>query len=428
MRIDIPLAEVILPWRFKDGAVLGDWVQEAGWHEASRVWVVRAADPVSADFFIEAIGRSCDLAERSHNGARRYALATQQVMAMGFEAALAATLGLDPDQPPLERATAVAFEAAVRPHLCFVPPLSEAGPTLRGDVEAFVELVRKLDPLAKLTVMLFDTPTRPLGGRCLDFVDGWPSVNSDLITAPEMRLWPVYLHQRIAWEAGGSIFRSKVIEQAVAAAGVSTGDDTGFEAVLDAQAGRLVEDTQAAEFDTTVTRLMAGEQCDEAVRSAFWQPSHGTGLLPRPWFARAMLQKNLNHPYAEFLRNAIVCLPMAQELLAACSLMETKVRARIRLPPQPDPESPCVDAWQRSLKPGSVERSLFPAAGPSVPTSAWEFASFGEYLTNQVVKSATTRWYHELRILRNHLAHGHHVGWNAVKMTKSLVSRVAGDA
>jgi hypothetical protein len=59
-----------------------------------------------------------------------------------------------------------------------------------------------------------------------------------------------------------------------------------------------------------------------------------------------------------------------------------------------------------------------------VPTSPWEFASFGEYLMNEIVKDRSDKWRDDMRVVRNHLAHGHHVGWTVVKELRKLAERV----
>lgn len=146
---------------------------------------------------------------------------------------------------------------------------------------------------------------------------------------------------------------------------------------------------------------------------------------PVPWFARALLGEDPVRPFSEFLRGSLLCLPISQELLTDCFLIETHIRGRVRLPPTPPDEAKCHEPWRRFTAGDSLASILFPPGTPAVPTSAWAFASLGEILVHETDRVPGPDWRHQVRELRNHLAHGHYAGWEAVRLARRLASRLA---
>lgn len=378
---------------------------------------------------LTAVEEECLLASREGGAVRSHVVSPAVVLERGPVAALAAAVDLHDVMGDLEAAAAVGTEAAVTSRLFLVPPLPCDRPQLRSELEQFADLVTNVESLARFAVVCLDTPGCQLGGRCHDLVDGLIPAPTDLLSVTESTAWKIYLHHRIAWETGGRIGDAAFLERELTSAGLPIGADQALEDQLVKAATKrfaMLDSTIRPRVELGVRKAIAREELAGSFpQDLFWSPTETAGLLPRPWVARAVLAAEPGHQHAELLRNCLVCVPLGQALMAACAVFETQVRGRIRLPVAPDPQAPCLGQWQTFTSGGSLERRLFPATGPAVPTSPWEFASFGEYLSNEVVRDRSHNWRHDMRVVRNHLAHGHHVGWPIVRTLRLLSERVA---
>lgn len=429
MRIRVELASASLEWRFRGTESLGAWIGAAPWLDKPSIEIVRIADDDAADAVIAAIQEECWLVGR-HGGTVDIGIVDPAVAAAsGPSTAIAKLLGFEAEQPAIELATAVGTEAAAKPTVFVFPPIPGARPGFRAELERFIELVTKAEPLARCVVVCLDTPRAPMGGRCHDLVDGLVPPPTDVLSATEPRAWSVYRHHRMAWETGGRIAESLRLESELAAHDVPVGADDLLETLLTASAQRRLailspESRSAAEAGVAacVDRSEAVGKLDS---DHFWSPTETQGRLPRPWVARAMLAGDPTHAHAPFLRNCLVCLPISHALLGACSVFETQIRGRIRLPSARSVPSDRSDPWTEFQTAGSLFRTLFPSSGPSVPTSPWEFATLGECLSHEVIKDRHGAWRHDVRIVRNHLAHGQYAGWFAIQLVRRLANRVA---
>jgi hypothetical protein len=429
MRIRVDIGGLFLAWRFRGNESLGAWVEAMPWLDKPAVEIARVGDEATAEAVITAIEEECYLAGR-HGGAPSTELLDGLVTAeRGPAKAIAESLGLDSDKPLPEIGATVGNEAAVTPRVFIVPPLPTSRPQVRSELERFLDLVTKVEPLARCVAIILDTPGNALGGRCHDFIDGLVPSPTDLLSSTEPRAWMVYRHHRIAWETGGRITESRRLEAELTANDVRVGSEDVLESALDRVATVRFEKLSSEKREFAAAGVAACVERSDSITSLdpdlFWSPTETPGKLPRPWVARALLHADPGQSHASFLRNCLVCVPIGHALLAACSVFETQIRGRIRLPPIRPPFADRVDPWNGFQTPGSLSRALFPHSGPSVPTNPWEFASLGECLSHEVTKDRDGGWRHEIRILRNHLAHGHHVGWSAIQLMRRWAARVA---
>ncbi len=418
-----------LAWRFRGQESLGAWLETAPWLDKPSIELVRVGDDAAAEAVIAAIEEECVL-----TGYHRGTVATERVdpeviAEHGPAPAIAKALGLDTERPLLEVANTVGNEAAVAPRLFLIPPLPTSRPQVRSELERFIDLVTKVEPLARCIAIILDTPRMPLGGRYHDLVDGLVPPPTDLLSASDTRAWTIYRHHRLAWETGGRIADSHRLEKEMMSGEMRIGSDDLLDSGLEKAATKLfamlgpeARTHAAVGIEACVDRNDSSPTLDPRL---FWSPTETPGKLPRPWVARAVLLSDPGHSHAAFLRNCLACVPIGHALLAACSVFETQIRGRIRLPSTRPPIVERVDPWNGFQTPGSLSRALFPASGPGLPTSPWEFASLGECLTHEVIKDREGSWRHEIRIVRNHLAHGHHVGWAAIHLMRKWASRVA---
>lgn len=425
MRLVVRLAGEPLPWRYKDSDRLGDWIDARPWAGPPSSRVIRVADRDAAAPVLAAIHDAVAAADGGRTGVGAVEPDPAVAAASGFAAAAAEYLGANPRRPDAELAKIVGRGADGRPTVWLVPPLPVERPQLVHETAGFLDLLAKLVPSARLAVVFTDTPASPLTGMCFDITAGGPPAGSEVLTAADARAWSHYLHRRLAWEAGGHRARAERRSAAVDAAGVRLGDDERLEAVLNREA----EADYAGLSDAEKAGIAGGiEAC---VRSAgltdppayFWNPAHLIGAAPVPWVARALLRSTPARADAEFLRGSMLCLPLSQELLTACFLIESHIRARVRLPAAPPDEAKCRETWDRFRAGKSMAASLYPPSYPA-PTGPWAFAALGEILAHAPNAAPGSDWRHDARELRNHLAHGHHPGWAAVVLTRRLASRL----
>lgn len=428
MRLVVKLAGEPLAWRYKDADRLGNWIDDRPWTGPPVAEVIRLIAPAAADHTLAAVRDAVTAADRGATRVETFELDPAAAAAEGFAGAAAGFFGAASTRPLPELARALARNLIDRPVVWLVPPLPIDRPQILVETEGFLDLLAKLAPGARTVVVFTDTPRSPLTGRCFDLTTGGPVVSSDLLTAPDARVWPQYLHRRLAWESGGHLPRAEQLAAAVTAARLRLGDDEELERLLNAEAaasfGRLSHAERAlaeAGVEVCVTRGGAGLAGSEL----FWPPWHLSGTAPVPWVARALVARNPSRPFADFIRGSMLCLPTAQELLSACLLIENHIRGRVRLPPAPPDTASCHTLWTRFQDGTAFGIALYPDNCPSSPTGPWAFASLGEILANEIGRPPGPDWRHDVRELRNHLAHGHHVGWEAVRLARRLLSRIA---
>jgi hypothetical protein len=132
------------------------------------------------------------------------------------------------------------------------------------------------------------------------------------------------------------------------------------------------------------------------------------------------------------LRGALVCVPLANELLSRCQELELQVKAGVAGSPDvqtiglPDEVR---KLWDRYCS-DQDQTTRYPAGHPSPPRGiedAWTFASLGAFLrepTSPLGRRCTDSE-QLLSRLRNTLAHGHYVSWLHVKMMKQTLEALS---
>lgn len=428
MRIVVRLAGATLSWRFKDSDRLGSWIDSRPWLGRSTVSVIRVADQEAADCLFAAVSDAVTAADRGATGVSCSLLDSSEAAAGGFKAAVAIYFGLSPTRTDLDLAAIIGREAASRPTIWLVPQLRCERSRIIDETDQFLDLVSKIVPTSRLNVIYTDTPHFPLTGRCFDLVVGSPVSGGDLLTISEAILWPHYVHRRIAWEAGGNLSHAQRIAAAVESASIGEGDDETLETVMNREAARgysqLSSNEQAQILEGVRACVVIDNQKQITIRDKFWHPEQLPGATTIPWVARALLQLNPKRQFADFLRAAMLCLPISQELLVSCFLIETHIRSRVRVPIDPPEFASCHAKWNDFLAGGSLYSQLCPSSCPAAPTGPWAFASLGEILAHEISKPSGNDWRHRVRELRNHLAHGHHVGWEAIRLARRLACRL----
>ncbi len=113
--------------------------------------------------------------------------------------------------------------------------------------------------------------------------------------------------------------------------------------------------------------------------------------------------------------------------MMTCFLAEAWLRGRIPDTVAGTPPLEAVSGFQRYRSPPSLEAELYPASHPAPPTDAWDFASMGWILPLVDLGSRDVRrLFDRAKRLRNAVAHGHHVGWQAILRAREVSELMGG--
>lgn len=259
-----------------------------------------------------------------------------------------------------------------------------------------------------------------------DFRSGWPTAAVlEMEDAGKQHLWNAYLHARIAWEAGGNLDRAYSLSESRRLPG--TGCDDELEKMLQLWAvsefSRLPVDTKKRALDqldcigTADVRLL-----DDGT---WWQPNGGREARPTSWCSRALLDGRKRGRFTELFRSAIVCQPLASEILHRCIDTERLVRGFAVLQGLRSVNPPSAEAERKysQFVARRLQSTVYPAAHPARPETdldAWLFAGLGEFLSATRLSPEPRRNAELLRDLRNALAHGHYVCWQHIEQARTL--------
>jgi hypothetical protein len=424
MRITIRLGGHTAPWRFRDGDRLGDWIASRPWHTRSEVRVVRLARSSGVGAVFDAIQQAVVGADQGTTEVQCMRLSPQQVNDTGFETSLARRLGVSIEADRYAMIQAVARRLADRPRLCLVPPLNEEQPKIAQDAEACVDLMAKVVAGARACVLIADTRDRPLAGVAFDLTVGAPPAEVGLSADPPEILWFRYVHIRLAWEAGGDTGRAEEMVDAIGR--LTPEDDTALERGLNryaaAEYDKLCGETRrkvgnyiSAVIGGRARHFQDGEPAFRELKAIglYWEPGGLNAPMPAPWLARALLLQRPQGVGAECLRGCLVCMPLAQDLLTVCLQLEARERGSLVAHEDGAADLEAKQLWDRFQHGISLTYRLYPAGCPAAPGGPWSFASFGQVLRHFGDDRRRDALYRLLE-LRNHLAHGHYTGWEAV--------------
>lgn len=392
------------------------WVETAPWDAAGGARVVRVSGPAGWQAIVDAVGtivRGLD----SGAGVR---LRTGQVAGAGAPQDLVASVlggatGLSTRDWLTATGRALAVDRCVVALDAIGAPAGEAQ-RLRSTLDEIGATLRKFRSDAVLTVLI--------GSDDASGPQAWPldvalPEHADLAVRTETARWSHYLHQRLAWESGGNIDRARRWEAAMAEARLGFGDDEAFEHLTNEWATDVWKRTDAADRDAVTTFVIAlrrdegtGARAALQRKRLVWDPSGVPQLVP--WVARAMLREGPT-PARRWARSSLVCGLLRKELLQRCLEAEGLARGLLLGTLQkfgrPEDEE-VMRAFARG-EPRSG-REWYPSGCPGVPGDVWDIASFHDVLSAAAIAPDLKDTLHDLRRLRNALAHGHYVSWAMV--------------
>ncbi len=237
--------------------------------------------------------------------------------------------------------------------------------------------------------------------------------------------WAAYVHERVAWHVWGGLVGARSVEQFMPAA-APVGHDQRIEDALDQHARASLKALPEPLVKRLEGDLRTLRGLPELVRSHGVRSGMAHAARPVPWLARALLLTTPRHPQRRELAAAVVCRPLAMRLLAQCMDVEARIRdASLTSPPQRPPQGESERVHLRRMEdPNSIEHTL-PPRGRVPYATEWDVASLHAVIQVAHVKREKRNAFHDLRRVRNHLAHGGAVGWKAVEVVRRLVSRCA---
>jgi hypothetical protein len=414
MAVSVTLGATPWSWRLDGESAIDDWMRRRPWQTSGSILAVQT--PREHGGIEDYLARTAYAADAATSELR---IARLQVdRQFDLRADLSAWMGI---QVGSWRSLmqALTDDLMARPTLFLVAVAENAN--IDATVDAASELV---DHTSKggsergpAILLLHRYGHAPLRGTCrLD--RGWPAGLADeCIERPLPEAWRAYLHVRIAWETGGQLDDASACDS-MQNPEVPVGDDDALERQLATFARRQFAGMPEHERQAW-TRHGAAPGARPTVFGQ--EPAMASRLTPFPWLARALLIGGRSALGVRPLRAELVCRPLAERVLMICFLAETRLREQIpdRLVGIAPPDA--QQTFQMFQAGTSLESEIYPRSHPARPSDVWDFASMGTLLplVGQLPPSSR-RLFDRAKRLRNAVAHGHNVGWQAILRAREV--------
>jgi len=414
----VELAGFCAHWRFEGSRALYDWFKERPWLSGGGTRALRVGSSGSVAPIADAVRRAVRWHDDGASSVRTLVGALNESTATPL-ASICEALEVAPDP---SRRTTIHRLAQVLDHHPAVVVLdaSESSPDAVACLDPLESLVDELPKVHAPAALVALVLGREFGLReADDFSHGEPIEGPWLYLGDRSRSWRSYVHVRISWETAGDIDRAK--RWGADAPSFRVGEDGALEAWLNRQSAAELHAQPAgvaAKISALNTRSSDhDDRAELAAAGALWSPSPGVARRPTPWAARALLTAGA--PPTRALRRALVCAPLAHELLRVCLDQEHLFRSRHRTPGTPSENT--VGNYDRYVRgEAGSDRDFYPPGCPAVTDDPWDFASLGEFIPATGVSGDVRRAVHDLRALRNALAHGHYVSWRGVSLLAQI--------
>jgi hypothetical protein len=432
VNLPVRLAGHTATWRFRDSDDLDAWLAGQPWRQQGGVKVLRIAAAELAPELAAAIARAVRGSD-DVGDVRVRALSTA-ALAAGLRTAVGESLELPGGTDRREYLRLLARELGTPTVFVAEPAEWPAGAALLHDADELSEEVARSPSAPAVTFVLLDTPERPLSGLAADLATGRP-VDSlfRLASGPDLVLWRAYVHARLAWEAAGDLARAKRADE-LGFGLLRTGDDAGLERLLNSAAEQTLARLdagvaqQAGEYLQQLTgggrnrKWLAQTATQLTAAGVLWKPLGEVRPRPAPWLARALLPANRAGTARALLRAVLVCAPLAHQVLDRCFDLEAAERAVCSPPPGARVTNPDILRRFDKFEHGDPDSDIvyYPRGCPAVPASAWDFTSFGEFLDQLPPDPARSPAQHQLRRLRNAIAHGHYICWETIQALRRV--------
>lgn len=416
------------PWKFSGSKDFETWISDLPWLRSGGLCVIHTDGAAMADDLYSAVSHSIRTVHHDEGPLiiRRVFCDRSASPLQAILAELEISQSLGPFEAKAPLLASLRDRKAV-----FVLEEAEALETSAWD--AFVgtlEHFGKSSPPIPLCVVVLDTRRVVYSQPVCDFSKGRPT--HEVLTGDALQgegpLWSAYMHQRIAWEAGGSLSYAKQLSDI--SSSILVGDDESFESLL-TQAS-----VDAGKRQGISTELLSYLKSMEASRSAaqsnsvillgkglLWRPLGGQSLRIVPWASRYLLTlTTVNSKWIWSLRNNLICGPLASEILVVCLHAESQIRTDLHGLGNINDSGDAANSQDRFIR-GGDDYVRYPKAHPAPPNrpeDIWAFASLGETLRAcppQQRNPANKSVLH----MRNCVSHGHYVAWSHVKLASNAL-------
>jgi len=432
VNVPVNLGGCRAPWWFRGSAYLENWLTQRPWLDSrGSVHMLILPSAQNADSFI----RSLRQAVRAYDDAASDVRTCLVQRTTGDDNLITATcefFGLAPKASKYSMLQQLEPVLTQRPHVLIsslFDPQSRAG--LVDDALALAEFAGKSGRQTGPSIVLLDNliPEAFPQLRSFDFTVGSPGLNLlQELDIPEKSLWRSYLHIRFAWEAAGNLDNafsfdshlSKLVDQC---------SDAKLETILNEESKALyqrISEPDRRNLEKYINDPLGKDGLDELESiGLLWRPLGEKRLRPTPWVARAVLGGNWSISGRMLLKRSLVCVPLAQVILASLFTFEANLRTVLwnrqsDLMPTNDAEGRFRSFQVRQNGPSARYSSECPA----IPDDARHFLSFGELLTLHGMNRQNATHCVELVDLRNDLAHGQYVTWKDLQRLRFVELRV----
>jgi hypothetical protein len=435
MLVEISAAGYTSGWLFPGAQRFKAWAYTRPWLDQGGLCVVRTIDRTYDDDLFSAIA----YATRGIHGDRGM-LDVRRVECGGeFQTplqAILAALEINPEFSAFQARDSLRMALSDRACLFVITEVAAVADSYWESFVGLIEHYGKLSPAVRLCAVILDHRSAVLSEPSFDFSAGIAShrVLVEAAGTGESTLWHAYLHHRCCWEAGGSPSYAERLGNCLLT--LDRNNDDGMEAIL----GQEASNRAAVQFDLDeIAQLIQTKvvqssfQCNKQKAhnrllelKAIWSPPSGNRLELLPWLSRALLLNiKLSDQLVWTLRQNLVCMPLATEVIAHCLRAEAQIRMQLHGRENPEGiPSHASDAFQRFID-GKDDYILYPSGyplPPNRPQDIWAFAPLGEMLI-ACPRGAVPDLFWQTLKLRNALSHGHYVTWKHVAMARHQLQR-----
>lgn len=422
MRLRLPLAGKALSWRFTALEQLESWLGQQPWLGRGGALALRVSGPRQAQWLLGPIDAAIRAADAGASNVIVRVASPAPSFDLGDVLRDALELDVDPgSRPSLER---LARLAQAQPFVVLVDATASdaaAARRLSDGLQQVMDAAAKLTPGAALTALVMHHGPLWAGGAELPLDGGEPcEALLDTVFERDIDLWRAYIHFRLAWEAAGSTDLALLWGEALEASSLGFGDDDHLEKLLSELALRAYRDISEEQREladvcmvTPSEAVSSKELSRQALeRRCLWTRCGVTRVVP--WLARVGLMGSPTPALRAQLRWCLVCAPIRQELLSGCLDIESAARAS-HWREHGDPPAEARGDWEAfKLGDPSKGAQFYPPSSPARPDGPFAFVDLGAFLAGARL-GAVSSALHRLRVLRNHLAHGHQASWACVR-------------
>lgn len=437
MQIDVSLGGYVSSWRFDGSLPWQAWIGDGQWIDDGGLKLLRVPEASYFQAYQRRVRQS--LVSSSPGNDTRVFARDENVIPQpeySVEEWIVRCLGVHDEPREFQRLHEASQLIDHRPTAFVVPLASQSAQETISICQAFIEKVEKAGGYRRPTIVAIVAGETPPLLPFYSFLRGRPDgLRFCDPMLQDAELWRSYMHQRLAWESAGDVRLAESWDQQFGFRKIPIGNDDLFENGLNraAQASLKAIDTESiGELGAFIANASAeGQSLDPARlatlgdQSLIWQPLESNGHCVAPWAARASLIREPNSPYRHLLRDSLNCRPLVSELLSFCFALESRERqiCCTEMADEIFAKDETAKQYQEFLDgAGASPARFYPSECPARMSDIWQFASFGEILAQTRVRSEKTRRQgrHQVRSIRNALAHGHYASWRMLMEARDL--------